>query len=81
MANVNPEVRGSATKKQKKRRKKWCPVPDCTTVCVRLDKHLTRKHKIRLGSAPYRLYLREAKPYLGMLELDKFPPVVPAIED
>ena len=54
----NPEVRGSTTRKQKVRRKKWCPVPDCTTVCVRLDKHLTRKNKIKLASVPYRVYLR-----------------------
>ena len=60
----NPKVRGSTTRKQQVRRKKWCPVPDCTTVCVRLDKHLTKKHKIKLRSVPYRVYLKEAKPYL-----------------
>jgi len=77
----NPEVRGSTKRKQKERRKKWCSVPDCTTVCVRFDEHLTRKHKIKLGSVPYRVYLREAKPYQGRLELDKVPHTVPAAED
>ena len=66
---------------QQKSKKKWCPVLDCTTVCIRLDKHLARKHKIRPGSVPYRVHLKEAKPYLGRLELDKVPPAVPAIED
>ena len=80
IAKGNPKVRGTA-KKQKRRKKKWCPVPDCTTVCVRLDKHLIRKHKIKPGSVPYKIHVKEAKPYLGRLDLAEAPPTVPAMED
>ena len=67
--------------KNKKEGKKWCPVADCTTVCSRLDKHLSQKHKIKPGSVPYETYLREAKPYLGMVELTEVSPAVATVED
>ena len=67
--------------KNKKKKKKWCPVTDCTTVCARLDKHLIRKHKIKPGSVPCKVYLREAKPYLAKLELDKVFPALATVED
>ena len=50
-------------------------------MCVRLDKHLIRKHKIKPGSVPYRIHLKEAKPHLGRLDLAKAPPTLPATED
>ena len=80
IARGNPQVRGSDKKKIKKK-KKWCPVANCTTVCSRLDKHLTRKHKNKPGSNPYKIYLKEAKPYLGMVELTEASPVVATVED
>ena len=72
---------GPQQKKKKKKKKKWCSVADCRTVCVRLDKHLTRKHKIKPGSVPCKVYLREAKSYLAKLELDKASPALATIED
>ena len=50
-------------------------------MCVRLDKHLIRKHKIKPGSVPCKVYLREAKPYLAKLELDKVFPALATVED
>lgn len=48
----NPEIWGKTTITTKKRKNKWCPVPRCTTIRARLDKHLTRAHKIKFGSVP-----------------------------
>ena len=59
-------------KKKKKKRKK---------VVSSLDKNQSRKHKIKPSSVPYRVHLKEAKPYLGTLDLAKAPPIVSAIED
>ena len=66
---------------QKKRRNKWCPVPDCTTICTRLKKHLNGAHQIKIGSMPYRVYLKEANPYSGMMERDEDPRRVLAVAD
>lgn len=76
----NPEIWGK-TKTTKKRRNKWCPVPGCTTICTRLHKHLNGAHQIKIGSVPYRVYLKEANPYSGMMELDEDPRRVLAVAD
>ena len=63
----NPEIRG---RKPRTRQNKWCPVPGCKTICTRLDKHPSRAHQMKIGSVPYKMYIREAKLYMGMMELD-----------
>ena len=45
-------------------------IPDCTKICVRMDKHLQNVHKLNVGTVPYMVYLKEAKPYKGIMELD-----------
>ena len=37
LSTGNPEVKGQ---KVVRRKKKWCPFPGCSTICVRMDKHL-----------------------------------------
>ena len=66
----NPEVKG---KRVVKRRKKWCPMPSCATICVRMDKHLQTVHKMKVGTVPYKIHLKEAKLYKGVMELDDHP--------
>ena len=63
----NPEITG---RKPRTRRNKWCPVAGCKTISTRLDKHPLRAHQMKIGSVPYKTYIREAKLYMGMMELD-----------
>lgn len=51
-------------------RKKWCPVAVCFHVCVRLNKHLQKVHKIKKGSVTYKIHLKEARPYCGLTEIE-----------
>ena len=55
------------------RRKKWCPMPQCNTICVRMDKHLQNVHHLKICTVPYKVHLKEAKPYRGVMELDDHP--------
>ena len=48
----NPEIRG---KKPRTRRKQWCPVAGCKTICRELDKQLLRAHQMTIGSVPYKM--------------------------
>ena len=67
---------GNSSKRGKtsvRRRKKWCPMPQCTTICVRMDKHLQHVHTLRVGTVPYKVHLKEAKLYKGIMELDDHP--------
>ena len=67
----------SETKKPVQRRKRWYPIPDCTKICVRMNKHLQNVHKLKVGTVPYMVYLKEAKLYKGVMELDNPPRSVP----
>ena len=69
-----PETRG---KKAARRRKKWCPFPQCSKICVHMDKHLQNVHKLKVVTVPYKVYLKEAKTYKGIMELDDLPRSVP----
>lgn len=62
----NPEVRG---KKVVRHRKKWRPHHGCSTVCVRMDKHLQNVHKMKPCTVQYKICLKEANPYRGLMEL------------
>ena len=70
VSSGNPSKRG---KTSVRRRKKWCPMPQCTTICVRMDKHLQHDHNLKVGTVPYKVHLKEAKPYKGIMELDDHP--------
>lgn len=35
-----------------------------------MDKHLQNVHQLKVGMVPYKVYLKEAKPYRGVMELD-----------
>ena len=65
-----PEIR---ERKPTTRRHKWCHEPGCTTICARLDKHLLRAHQMNIGSVPCKMYMREAKLYMRMMEMDENP--------
>ena len=77
-------ISSSNPKKGKKtsvhRRKKWCPMPQCNTICVRMEKHLQNVHHLKIGTVPYKVHLKEAKPYRGVMELDDHPRSVLAKE-
>jgi len=53
-----------------RRRKKWCPMPHCNTICVRMNKHLQTVHHLKVGTVPYKIHLKEAKLHQGIMELD-----------
>ena len=65
-----PGIRG---RKPRTKRKQWCPVAGCKTICTMLDKHLLGAHQMKIGSIPYKMYMREAKLYMGMMELNEHP--------
>jgi len=48
------------------RRKKWCPVANCTAVVSYLDKHLRNVHKMKRDS----FLLKSARAYSGTAEVD-----------
>ena len=45
----NPEIR---VRKPRTRRKKWCLVAGCKTICTRLDKLPLRADQMKIGSVP-----------------------------
>ena len=63
----HPGIRG---RKPRARRKNGAL---CKAICTMLDKHLLRAHQMKIGSVPYKMYMREAKLYMGMMELDEHP--------
>ena len=71
----NPEKRGKTP--PVRRRKTWCPMPHCDTICVCMDKHLQTDHHLKVGTVPYKIHLKEAKLYRGITELDDLSPIVP----
>ena len=70
VSSGNPEKRG---KTSVPRRKKWCPMLQCNTICARMDKHLQNVHNLKVGTVPYKVHLKEAKPHRGIMELDDHP--------
>lgn len=52
------------------RRKKWCPVANCTAVVSYLDKHLRNVHNMKRDSVQYRVLLKSATAYSGTTEVD-----------
>lgn len=53
------------------------PVSAVFQICVRMDKHLQNVHKLKVVTVPYKVYLKEAKTYKGIMELDDPPRSVP----
>lgn len=45
----------------------------CDTICIRMDKHLQTVHHLKVGTVPYKIHLKEAKLYQGIMELDEHP--------
>ena len=74
---VSKPISETRAKKPAQRRKKWCPFLECAKICVRMDKHLQNVHKLKVGTVPYKVYLKEAKVYKGVMELDNPPRSVP----
>ena len=52
----------------------------CDPICVRMDKHLQTVHHLKVGTVPYKVHLKEAKLYRGIMELDDHPHSVLAEE-
>ena len=45
-----------------------------------MDKHLQNIHKLKVGTVPYKVYLKEAKAYKGIMELDDHSRSVPVTQ-
>ena len=52
----------------KGRWKRWCPVKACNYLGCNLPEHLQNKHRMKPGSAVYKLSLKVARRYQGLEE-------------
>ena len=74
---VSKNISETRAKKPARGRKKWCPFPYFLKIYVRMDKHRQNVHKLKVGTVPYKVYLKEVKVYKGVMELDNPPSSVP----
>jgi len=52
------------------RKRKWCPVPGCSSIVLNVGRHLTNCHAIKKDTTQYRICLKEVRPYTGMSEME-----------
>ena len=54
------------------RKKKWCPVPFCTSIVLNIGRHLTNPHThgVIKGSREYQRLMMQAREYTGVSEMD-----------
>ena len=65
----NPEIRGRKPRTRRKKGALWLAVRSS----AQGYKHLLSTHQMKIGSVPYKMCMREAKPYMSMMELDEHP--------
>ena len=77
IVRAGPQQRGKIQKRKgraplKGKLKKWCPIPGCKSMVLDIGRHLSNPtyHNIKKGSREHQRYVRMAKRYTGLAELE-----------
>ena len=72
IVNVGKQKRGKSVARKGKtpisgRKKKWCPVPFCSSIVLNIGRHLTNPHThgVIKGSRKYQRLVMQAREYTG----------------
>ena len=59
-------------KRKPGRFRKWCPVPECSSILLNVGRHLIQSHSIKKNSIQYKNLLKSVKQYTGLREISMF---------
>lgn len=59
-------------KRKPGRFRKWCPVPECSSILLNVGRHLIQSHGIKKNSIQYKNLLKSVKQYTGLREISMF---------